>query len=292
MKIGLMLGGGGVFGAYQIGVIKALLEEDLLNDVKVIAGTSIGSINAIMLMSEMSIDEMVELWHKMNNEIIYKNEMPFFRNSRKSLVNVGPLYELLTSDLNADKVRNSHIIGYASLTHIKTPSVIDQIGITKHEIVYKKINDADNPFKVAQGSSSVPVLFGSTKVGDSYYVDGGLIDNNPVAPLLKEECNLILAIPLASNFKHLKHKDENITIIDFKNKDLFRRTALVNIIKSVNFAETRITTFMDAGYEYGRKMIDVLKELNIIVDNSFKVDFNEFRYYNLEKLEGDLNGSD
>ena len=28
MKIGLMLGGGGVFGAYQLGVIKALAEEN------------------------------------------------------------------------------------------------------------------------------------------------------------------------------------------------------------------------------------------------------------------------
>lgn len=292
MKIGLMLGGGGVFGAYQIGVIKALIEEDLLKDVKVITGTSIGSINMVMLMSDMSIHEMMELWQHINNDIIYQNEKPLFKNPEKSLVDVHPLYETLTSELNAEKVKKSPIIGYATLTHIHTPSLLDQIGVTRHEKVYIKLNDADDPFKVAQGSSSVPVLFGSTQVGDSFYVDGGLIDNNPITPLLEEECNLILAIPLASSFKYRKYKDENIHIIDFKNPKLFRKTSLANIIKSVNFDENRIHNFMNEGYEHGRQMIDLLKEFNIIVDNSFKIDINEFRYYNLEKLEGDLNGSD
>lgn len=72
MKVGLMLGGGGVFGAYQVGVIRALIEEDLLSQIKVMSGSSIGAINILMLMAELSIDEIEELWTNLDNEMIFK----------------------------------------------------------------------------------------------------------------------------------------------------------------------------------------------------------------------------
>ena len=50
-KLGLMLGGGGAKGGYQLGVIKALQEEKLLDNIDCIAGTSIGAINGLLLAS-------------------------------------------------------------------------------------------------------------------------------------------------------------------------------------------------------------------------------------------------
>ena len=48
MKIGLVLAGGGARGAYQIGVWKALIELGIDKYIKVVSGTSIGAVNAML----------------------------------------------------------------------------------------------------------------------------------------------------------------------------------------------------------------------------------------------------
>nr|WIF88899.1 patatin-like phospholipase family protein [Acholeplasma laidlawii] len=55
IKVGLMLGGGGAKGTYQLGVIKALEELNLLKHIDAISGVSIGAINTLLLMSKKSI---------------------------------------------------------------------------------------------------------------------------------------------------------------------------------------------------------------------------------------------
>lgn len=47
-KIGLVLSGGGAKGAYQIGMLRALEEAGIRKEQLVMAGTSIGAINALL----------------------------------------------------------------------------------------------------------------------------------------------------------------------------------------------------------------------------------------------------
>ena len=64
MRIGLVLGGGGAKGAYQVGVYKALCEVGLDASVlHCIAGTSVGSLNALLFeakTSEVAVGTVVE----------------------------------------------------------------------------------------------------------------------------------------------------------------------------------------------------------------------------------------
>ena len=48
-KLGLVLGGGGGLGSYQIGVWKALKEYEVDKMIKAIAGTSVGVLNACLI---------------------------------------------------------------------------------------------------------------------------------------------------------------------------------------------------------------------------------------------------
>ena len=48
-NVGLVLAGGGAKGAYQAGVIRALWDLDLIDNVKVVSGVSIGTLNALCL---------------------------------------------------------------------------------------------------------------------------------------------------------------------------------------------------------------------------------------------------
>ena len=43
LKVGLVLAGGGAKGAYQAGVIRALWDLDLIDNIDVVSGVSIGT---------------------------------------------------------------------------------------------------------------------------------------------------------------------------------------------------------------------------------------------------------
>ena len=291
MKIGLMLGGGGAFGAYQLGVIRALQEEKLLQQVQVISGVSIGAINTAMILSNMSISEMEEAWELINNEIIFKGKNPLFKDEERSLIDTNRLFHLITKNLSSQTLKKSPILGYATLKRVPSPKLINQINYFRGEKETVLLNEVKNPFQVVRASASIPILFGTTKIGQNYYVDGGYIDNNPMDPLIEHECDIILAVPLRSIFRYKKYQDKNITIIDFKYNDLFSRLVTINLLRSVDFTPEIIKEYKIAGYSWAKFIIACLKNLKIIVDNQFKIDTKEFRYYNLEKLEGEIYGN-
>jgi len=61
--IAFVLGGGGVLGAVEVGMIRALLEADIHPDR--VVGTSIGAINGALVAadpSESVIGRLIELW--------------------------------------------------------------------------------------------------------------------------------------------------------------------------------------------------------------------------------------
>ena len=49
LKVGLVLAGGGTKGAYQAGVMQALWDLDLINNITAVSGVSIGTLNSLML---------------------------------------------------------------------------------------------------------------------------------------------------------------------------------------------------------------------------------------------------
>ena len=51
MKIGMVFNGGGGKGAYQIGVMKAILSLGLDRHIQAISGTSVGALNAALFIN-------------------------------------------------------------------------------------------------------------------------------------------------------------------------------------------------------------------------------------------------
>ncbi|NJO04255.1 MAG: patatin-like phospholipase family protein [Chloroflexaceae bacterium] len=70
----LVLSGGGGRGAYHVGVIEALVEQGWIEDGKgpdIIAGTSIGAINAAALAAGLTVAQLKRLWLKMHTEDVH-----------------------------------------------------------------------------------------------------------------------------------------------------------------------------------------------------------------------------
>src|SRR5215216_81678 len=74
-KKALVLSGGGGRGAYHIGVLEALVEHGWMQDGQgpdIIAGTSIGAINAAALASGLTIAELKQRWMVMHTEEVHR----------------------------------------------------------------------------------------------------------------------------------------------------------------------------------------------------------------------------
>ena len=74
-KKALVLSGGGGRGAYHIGVLEALVERGWMEDGQgpdIIAGTSIGAINAAALASGLKVAELKQRWLAMHTEEVHR----------------------------------------------------------------------------------------------------------------------------------------------------------------------------------------------------------------------------
>ena len=79
--IGLVLSGGGGKGAYQVGVLKALAENGLLDDVTAISGASIGAVNAMLYAME-DIELMYKAWEEIEMETIFDVNLEMLSQNR------------------------------------------------------------------------------------------------------------------------------------------------------------------------------------------------------------------
>jgi predicted acylesterase/phospholipase RssA len=65
MQTGIVLGGGGTLGDFQVGALIFLYKKGILPDIKCVFGTSIGAINAVIVSTGAGCDQMLEnYWSK------------------------------------------------------------------------------------------------------------------------------------------------------------------------------------------------------------------------------------
>ena len=100
-----MIAGGGGKGAYQVGVLKVLQEQGLLQDVSVISGASIGAVNA-MLYSMNNMDRMYQAWDEIDMDTVFdvdlnmltENRMYFSRNEMLAMFEKYIDMEMIKAD--------------------------------------------------------------------------------------------------------------------------------------------------------------------------------------------------
>jgi len=97
--VGFVLGGGGVLGAVEVGMLRALFRAHIKPDL--VLGTSIGAINAAMVAVDPSasvIDDLVRLWTTPEMSEVYGDSVPRQMRrfaTRHHLHNPDPLRRML-----------------------------------------------------------------------------------------------------------------------------------------------------------------------------------------------------
>ncbi len=184
--VGICLGGGGAIGFAHLGALQALEEHGIFPTH--LSGTSIGSVLGVMYAKGYSPKEIMQIIKK---EKMYKM-LHFFKPNitrTKGLSNhkkINKFYDKYIASNDFDSLRLSMSICCVNINNGK-----DTFISSGHQL---------KEFTIA--SMSVPFFYEYVTINGINYVDGAIVNNFPVEPLLAYRCNKIIGINVI-NFESL-----------------------------------------------------------------------------------------
>ncbi|MDQ8004683.1 MAG: patatin-like phospholipase family protein [Pedobacter sp.] len=211
MKVGLVLSGGGIRGIAHLGVLKALKKTGI--QISQITGTSAGSIAGSFYAAGVDPEDAFDIFMK-------TKLMKFVRPALGSL---GLINIERTGDIFRDYLP-------AHIEDLKTPMTICTTNFSEGTVAYFTKGPL---IRAIHASSCIPGVFKPIMIHDQMYVDGGVLNNFPVEPLLNN-CDYIIG----STCNHLKPVDKIIGITRLMqraaimsiNHDMERKSKFCNLI--------------------------------------------------------------
>lgn len=185
MRRALILGGGGAKGAFQVGMLKRLVEEEGL-DFQILRGVSVGALNAAYLAQaatgsgslealKTQLGALERLWTERieGNSSVYNERFWGYVGAlawTDSLYDFSPLQNLIETDLDLERLRGSgrdFSVGVTSLVSGR----------------YQEVRPSDPLFKAKlRASAAIPVIFPHVSLPEEEeaYVDGGARNITPL----------------------------------------------------------------------------------------------------------------
>lgn len=238
MNIGLVLGGGAAKGAYHAGFLKAL-NEDLKctpNHVTSISCSSIGVFGGYAY-SANKLDLLCDIWQQIHfDSIVDVMNSVWFKHFLKDMI------KALATENDYLQIPVYSPICYFPLIHLEYGRLLGDY--------HKKWR------RFMLGAVSYPIVSGGIHFfRGQLAIDGGAMDNIPIAPLLyNEKPDVILALHFNAGFKPRKiHVSRGIPIIDYDITidSIYRK-------HSFDFHGDILNARIENGYEYGKRICSLL----------------------------------
>jgi NTE family protein len=205
MSFGIALGGGGARGLAHVGILEVLEEHNIRP--KCVAGTSIGSVVGALYCVQDSADGLRERAKQMvaseefkNLELdrFYRDADNIFERFRNELFEKFFLGSLLFkkshSNYDATKKIFRDVFGDMSFRDCVIPFTCNALDIQSgEEFVFENGPLAD----AVWASCAIPGIFPPFVKDKRIFVDGGVIDNIPVEPVLSIGAKSVLAVYLS-----------------------------------------------------------------------------------------------
>jgi NTE family protein len=170
VKTAFVLGGGGVLGAYEIGMLQALAEAGIRPDV--VMGTSVGAINGAFVAADPdgAAAWLAEVWQgdaiQQAFSETFLGQVARLARSGTHLHSIEPLRQMLERSLPGS--------GFAGL------QLPFQCVAASIETAHAHWFSSGPVVPAVLASCAVPGLLPPVEVGGEHYFDGGLVDPIPV----------------------------------------------------------------------------------------------------------------
>src|SRR3954470_16108227 len=172
-KVALVLGGGGMKGFAHIGVLRALEEHRIKPSVY--AGTSIGALIAAAAVGRMPVEEMARRAESLRRRDLFRINhfgMLMDRMRSPSIYLEEPLRDLCRA-----------VVPRGKFSDLPSPLLVNTVDLERGAPLIwgtPGLQDVDVQDAV-YASCALPGYFPPGRVNDRLCVDGGVIDNLPVA---------------------------------------------------------------------------------------------------------------
>lgn len=188
-RIALVLGGGGMKGFAHIGVMRALEDRGVVPTVY--AGTSIGALLGAARVGGVSVDELTRRAESLKRRDLFRLNhfgMLMERMRSPSIYLEEPLRDLTRS-----------VVPSGTFAELPVPLLVNTVDLERGSpriwgspgLQDVLVQDA------VYASCALPGFFPPGKVGDRLCVDGGVIDNLPVA-IASLDADLVIAVDVGS----------------------------------------------------------------------------------------------
>jgi NTE family protein len=176
--LGICLSGGAALGFAHIGVLQSLEDHGIYPTH--IVGSSIGAIVGTMYAAGYSPADMLQL---VKDDKLYKitKLMTFRPTFLKSGLSTHEMLRSLVHEL----------IPHNSFEQLKKKLYICVVNLNKAE--WEIVDSGNELDKWVAASASIPGIFETIKVGETYYTDGGLLNNMP-AQGIEDFCQVIIGV--------------------------------------------------------------------------------------------------
>lgn len=172
--VGLVLSGGAARGMVHIGVIRALLEAGVPIDA--VGGASAGGGVGVLLAADLSPDDMVagitDAW--LRSGVFSRPKIP------------------LVSILESDRVRDGMIrwLGERNMEDLWRDCYVVATNLTRARL---EVIDRGPAWHALLATSAIPGLLPPALRGGDVLVDGGVLDNLPIAEMLRRNPGKVIA---------------------------------------------------------------------------------------------------
>ena len=188
VKIGLVLSGGGAKGLMHIGVLQALLENNIEPDI--ISGTSAGSIIGAVYAAGYSPEYML----KMAEQTSLFKILRAIRFPGVGIVKMDYLQHRLEEVILKDNFESLKIPLYVCATNLNAGRAV----IFNEGSLIDKIT----------ASCAVPWLFKPVMINGQMYADGGITNNLP-AIAIRDKCDILIGSNVKPKVRVESNKDLN-----------------------------------------------------------------------------------
>jgi len=171
--VAFVLGGGGVLGAGEVGMLRALLEAGIAPDL--VLGTSVGALNGAFLAADPTVAatlRLADLWRQLSAEGgvfsgSIASRVGTAVRSRTHLHSRAPLRQLLEDHLPVDRIEDLAVPFQCVAASIERAA--------EHWFTGGPLHDA------VLASAAVPGLLAPVPIDGEHYLDGGLVNSIPVS---------------------------------------------------------------------------------------------------------------
>ena len=255
--VALVLGSGGARGYAHIGVIEVLEKQGIHPDF--IVGTSAGSIVGSIYASGKTAAELHEVALNLK-----PNDVRDVDVSLKGFFNGQKVENYINRQVNNTPLQNLKIPMYVVATELKNGE--------------KTVFNYGNTGQAVRASTAIPSMFVPTKIGDTEYVDGGLVSPVPVQVARDLGADIVIAVDILAQPIHTETSNvwglfnQNINIMqgrlakeELKNADIVIQPDLKE--KAHIFDVTGREMAIQAGVDAANEKV---ADLQLAIENKIK----------------------